>query len=48
MSKLTDPQDAWGHAMYDAYVGKPAYEVYERDDGIVAVVSSQKYVKEHM
>ncbi len=45
MSRLTDQQDAWGHAMYDAYMGKPAYEIYERDDGDVNVVPSQKYVK---
>lgn len=47
MTRLIDQQDAFGHAMYDAYMGKPAYEVYERDDGDVNVVASQKYVKEH-
>jgi hypothetical protein len=46
MSKLTDQQDAWGHAMHDAYMGKPAHEVYERDDGLVSVADSRRYVKE--
>ena len=46
MTKLTDQQDAFGHAMYDAYMGTPAYNVVERDDGVVLVFYSQNYLKE--
>lgn len=34
---LTDRQDAFGHLIYDAWVGLDSYEVDERDDGFVGV-----------
>ena len=48
MSKLTDRQDAHGHAMYDAYRGKGGYEVDERDDGFVGILESARvYLAEY-
>lgn len=47
MSKLTDKQDAYGHAMYDAYRGERGDEVDERDDGFVGLVAAGEYFKEY-
>ncbi len=38
MTRLTDKQDAYGHAIYDSYLGKGGYEIDERDDGFVGGV----------
>jgi SAM-dependent methyltransferase len=35
--KLTSDQDAFGHAVWDHYHGKPGYEIIERSDGLFAV-----------
>jgi SAM-dependent methyltransferase len=35
--KLTSEQDAFGHAVWDHYHGKPGYEIIERSDGLFAV-----------
>lgn len=35
MSKLTRQQDAFGQALYDCHLGRNAYQVIERDDGLV-------------
>jgi len=32
---LKDSQDAFGHSMWDHYMGRPAREVVERDDGLI-------------
>jgi SAM-dependent methyltransferase len=34
---LTEAQDAYGRAILDGHLGKPAYEVVERDDGYIGV-----------
>lgn len=36
MKGLADGQDAYGHAMLDHLEGRGAYEIVERDDGLVA------------
>jgi len=36
MSRLTDKQDAYGHAMHDYLHGKGGYEIVEREDGLAA------------
>jgi SAM-dependent methyltransferase len=35
MARLTDRQDAYGHALYDYHQGGGTYEIVERDDGYV-------------
>jgi SAM-dependent methyltransferase len=35
--RLTNEQDAFGHAARDHYLGKPAYEIIERSDGYFAI-----------
>jgi len=47
MSKLTDRQDAYGHAMYDAYLGKEGYQVHEADDGCLQVGSIRGHLTEY-
>ncbi|MBN1343471.1 MAG: class I SAM-dependent methyltransferase [Phycisphaerae bacterium] len=47
MPRLTDKQDAYGHAMYDAHHGKGGYEFDERDDGFVGLVGVDVYFKEY-
>jgi SAM-dependent methyltransferase len=37
--KLTSEQDAFGHAVWDHYRGRNAFEIIERSDGFVAVTS---------
>ncbi len=37
--KLSNEQDAFGHAVWDHYHGTNAFEVIERSDGLVAVAS---------
>ena len=43
MPKLTDRQDAYGHAMLDFHLGKRAYEINERDDAYFGVVPLSEY-----
>ena len=47
MAKLTNRQDAYGHAMYDAYRGEGGYEVNERDDGFIGFVKADAYLAEY-
>lgn len=35
--KLTSQQDAFGHAVWDHYHGKNAFEIIERSDGLIAI-----------
>jgi SAM-dependent methyltransferase len=35
MARLTDKQDAYGHALHDYCLGEGTYEIVERDDGYV-------------
>jgi SAM-dependent methyltransferase len=37
MSRLSDPQDAYGHLVFDGYEGADVQEIVERDDGYIAV-----------
>ncbi len=47
MGKLTDRQDAYGHAVYDAYQGRGGAAVGERDDGHVAIFHPRYYLSSH-
>ena len=35
--QLKNEQDAFGHAVWDQFHGKPAYEIIERSDGLFAI-----------
>jgi len=43
MARLTDKQDAYGHALQDYSCGQGEYEIAERDDGYVDVSGGPAY-----
>ncbi|MHC4788982.1 MAG: class I SAM-dependent methyltransferase [Planctomycetota bacterium] len=48
MARLTDQQDAYGHAIYDCHCGRGGYEIAERDDGWVGPSAGPHlYMAEH-
>ncbi len=47
MAMLTDAQDAMGHALWDELHGGDAYEVCERDDGLIDPIPVSAYFSEY-
>jgi SAM-dependent methyltransferase len=43
MNKIKPKEDAFGHALFDAYKDEDVFEVLERDDGFVDAMETKEY-----